>query len=665
MVNLESKTKVLKFIFLFCFGILIFKFWLVTNFYNEGYSELAKHQTNIILKNPMPRGEIYDRNGKLIVGNEEKKNLVYLNNYKKSNEDMWSLAKVIVDNIKIDEEDYSLVENDYKDLVIRENQEEIYQRYNDNKSNYDVESEDFDIDSALRDQVKKSDYDKLVKKYGKKTIDMKILMDSSSTANPKVLAKDLTSEEVYFINENIGTLGGCFVMSDWTRTYPYKSTLRSFLGSVGSIPAEDLEMYQSLGYSQADKIGTSYVEKEEEMYLRSNPQQVSFYFDNDGNIVNYEIIDNGESGNDIKLTIDIKLQKKVDDILKESLEKDSFKYHKTNYASVTDPYTGEILALSGIYENGEDLYDLSIQNFTSAYEVGSVVKPALLIIGYYLGVWDWNTVINDAPMDLGSGITKASFHNYGPIDENDAIKYSSNVYFYYMILKIAGINYTGPSSLPGLIDEKYFTTVRKEYSMFGLGTKTGIDFDNEIEGVKNSANGVGLYMDLANGQYDTYTPLQLTQYIATLANGKARMKMNYLYSINEPSKQGVIGPEIKRINSEVMNYLKYDQKDIKHVQEALAYPSTAGGTTSAAADSRYKFGSKSGTSESFYYEEGMKNAYKTNNSSFLAYAPYKKPKIAVSVFYPYWTPAGDLNKESATNSGGKILDAAYDLGYIE
>ncbi len=665
MVNLESKTRVLKFVFLLCFSILIFKFWLVTNFYNEGYSELAKHQTNIILKNPMPRGEIYDRNGKLIVGNEEKKNLVYLNNYKKSNEDMWKLAQDLVDNIQIDEKDYTLVENDYKDLIIREDQEEIYKRYNKNKAKYDTEAEDFDVDAALRDQVTKEDYDKLVKKYGKKAVDIKILMDSSSTSNPKVLAKDLSSEDVYYINQNVGNLGGCFVMSDWQRTYPYKNTLKTFLGSVGDIPVEDLETYQSLGYSQADQIGTSYVEKEEEMYLRSTPQQVSFYFDTDGNIVNYEIIENGESGDDIKLTIDIELQKKVDEILRDSLKNDSFKYHKTNYASVTDPNTGEILALSGIYEDGKDYYDVSIQNFTSAYEVGSIVKPALLLIGYYLDVWDWDTVINDAPMDLGSGIVKASFHNYGPINENDAIKHSSNVYFYYMILKIAGINYTGPSSLPGVIDDEYFTTIRKEYSMFGLGTKTGIDFDNELEGVKNSSNGVGLYMDLANGQYDTYTPLQTNQYIATLANGKARMKMNYLYSINEPSKQGVIGPEIKRINSEVMNYLKYDPKDIKHVQETLAYPSTPGGTTAAAADSRYKMGSKSGTSESFYYEEGMKSAYKTNNSSFIAYVPYDKPKIAVSVLYPYWTPDGDLNKESATNAGGKILDAAYDLGYIK
>ncbi len=665
MINLESKLKVLKYIFLFSFGILIFKFWLVTNFYNEGYSELAKYQTNIILKNPMPRGEIYDRNDKLIVGNKENKNLVYLNNYKKSNEDMWGLTKVLVDNIKIDEKDYSLVENDYKDLVIRENQEEIYKRYNDNKSNYDVESEDFDIDTALRDQVKKSDYDALVKKYGKKEVDLKILMDSSSTSNPKILAKKLSDEDIYFITENIGTLGGCFVMSDWQRDYPYKDTLRSFLGSVGDIPAEDLNTYKSLGYSQADKIGTSYVEKEEEMYLRSTPQQISFYFDTKGNIKNYEIIDSGKSGDDIKLTIDIELQKKVDKILKESLENDSFKYHKTNYASVTDPNTGEILALSGIYEDGKDYYDLSIQNFTTAYEVGSIVKPALLLIGYYLDVWDWDTVINDAPMDLGGGVVKSSYNNYGPINENDAIKHSSNVYFYYIILKIAGINFTGPSSLPGVIDEKYFTTVRKEYSMFGLGTKTGIDFDNEIEGVKNSANGVGLYMDLANGQFDTYTPLQTNQYMATLANGKARMEMNYLYSINEPSKQGIIGPEIKRINSEVMNYLKYDPKDIKHVQETLAFPSTPGGTTAAAADSRYTIGSKSGTSESFYYEEGMKNAYKTNNSSFLAYAPYKNPKISVSVLYPYWTPDGEVSKESATNAGGKILDAAYDLGYIK
>ncbi len=665
MVNLNSKVKVLKFFFLFFFVVLIFKFWLVTNFYSEGYSELAKHQTNIILKNPMPRGEIYDRNNKLIVGNEEKKNLVYLNNYKKSNEDMWKLSKTLVDNIHIDEGDYNLVENDYKDLIIRENQEEIYKRYNENESNYDIESEDFDIDSALRDQVKKSDYDKLVKKYGKKVIDLKILMDSSSTSNPKVLAKNLSSEDVYYINENVGKLGGCFVMSDWKRSYPYKNTLRTFLGNVGDIPAEDLASYKSLGYSQADKIGISYVEKEEEMYLRSTPQEVSFYFDNEGNITNYEVVNMGKSGDDIKLTIDIELQKKVDEILKDSLKNDSFKYHKTNYASVTDPNTGEILALSGIFEDGKQLYDLSIQNFTTAYEIGSVVKPALLLIGYDLGVWDWDTVINDIPMDLGGGIVKSSYNNYGPIDENDAIKHSSNVYFYYLILKIAGINYTGPSSLPSTISDESFTTVRKEFSRFGLGTKTGIDFDNELEGVKNSGKGVGLYMDLANGQYDTYTPLQMAQYVATLANGKARMKMNYLYSINEPAKQGVIGPEIKRINSEVMNYLSYDSKDIKHVQEALALPSTPGGTTASAADSRYKIGSKSGTSESFYYEEGMKSAYKTNNSSFIAYAPYKNPKIAVSVLYPYWTPDGDLSKESATNSGAKILDAAYDLGYMK
>lgn len=665
MRNFNSKIKILKLVFIISFSILIFKFWLVAIYYNQGYSNLAQYQTNIIVKNPMPRGEIYDVKGKLLVGNKESKNLIYLNNGKKTDEELWEIAKTLVENINIEEEDYNIVENDYKDLIIRENQEEIYKRYNRNIDKYDIEADDFSIDEALRDQVSISDYNDLVNEKGKKVVDIKILLDSSSTANPLTLAKNLSDKDVYFINENVGNLGGCFVNSQWDRYYPYEETLRGFLGSVGDIPKEDLETYETLGYSQADQIGTSYIEKEEEMYLRSTPQQISFLFDENGDISNYKIVDEGESGDDIKLTIDIELQKRVDKILEDDLKSDSFKYHHTDFASIVDPKTGNLLAISSIYEDDKEYYDSSILNFTSAYEVGSVVKPAILAMGYFFGIWDYNKEVNDTPMDIGGGIYKQSYHNYGIIDENDAIKHSSNVYFYTMILKMAGINYTGPSSLPADIDQESFIKVRKEFSKFGLGTKTGIDFDNEIEGVKNSQNGVGLYMDLANGQYDTYTPLQLTQYMATLANGGARMKVNYLYSINKASKQKVLGEEIKRVNNEVMNYINYDKKDMEHVQETLKYPSTPGGTTASASDSRYKIGSKSGTSESYYYESGMQKAIKTNNSSFMAYAPYEDPNIAVSVLQPYWTPDGELNKTSATNLGAKILDACYELGYMK
>lgn len=659
--EIKRNFLILKIILFLLFFILLLKFLMITIYYRGGFESMAKFQTKTVIENPMPRGEIFDRNNNILAGNKEYKNLIYINDGNKNNQELWKLATTLSKQITTPLGNNQLLKVDYQDLIIRENGDQFFERLSFEEQQLPQE----ELDKKLRSKVTKKDYEDLVAKYGEKAIEYKIKMDVSSASTPLVLVKKLNKKDQYFVQSNLGKLGGCFVVDDWERTYPYKETFSGWLGTVGKIPEEEYEKYKSQGYGANELVGTSYIEKEMEPVLNARTQKIEIFFDQEGNIINYQTTDKGKEGLDIILTIDIKLQKEIENILKRYLKEDSYKYFKTAFSSVVNPNTGELLAVGGIYEDDKKYYDNSIGQITTAYEIGSVIKPAILGLGYDTGIWEQNTIINDAPLDFGGGTIKSSYHNSGMIDEFEAIKHSSNIYFYDILLKMANLDYTGASGFPAEVEQKYFDQVREELQRYGLGSKTGVGFNSEITGVVSTNRTVGLYADIANGQYDTYTPLALTQYVGGLANGTSRMKMNYLYSVNHPGEIGKPGREKMRVQPEILNKLPVGAEDMKHVQDTLAEPSKPGGTTNAAADSRYKIGSKSGTSESFYFEAGMKEAVKTDNASFIAYAPYNDPKIAVSVLFPFWTPDGYVNKPSATTAGAEILDALYDAGYTK
>lgn len=108
--------------------------------------------------------------------------------------------------------------------------------------------------------------------------------------------------------------------------------------------------------------------------------------------------------------------------------------------------------------------------------------------------------------------------------------------------------------------EKTFNTMRQSFSQFGLGTRTGIDLPNEMSGFPGSENKPGLLLDLAIGQYDTYTPIQLAQYVSTIANGGNRVQPHLVKEIREPiMENNELGPIVEEIQPKVLNHL--DMKD--------------------------------------------------------------------------------------------------------
>src|SRR5690606_19731146 len=109
---------------------------------------------------------------------------------------------------------------------------------------------------------------------------------------------------------------------------------------------------------------------------------------------------------------------------------------------------------------------------------------------------------------------------------------------------------------------------RNSFAQFGLGVKTGIDLPNEGTGYLGTDLIAGKLLDLSIGQFDTYTSLQLVQYISTIANGGYRMEPHLVKEIRQPSPDGVnLGAIDKVIEPRILNRVDNTPAEINRVKE--------------------------------------------------------------------------------------------------
>ncbi len=656
---INKRIRNIKFIAILCCLAVLTKFLIVTVYYREGFTELAQYQSSVELTQPLPRGEIYDSEGVLMAGNELTYDLEYIEPGIKSEEELFADAEAITKLVEIDGD--ALTDEQVKDIWMTldtsgnddGNYYEALDRLSsEDKKRYDeldaadVEEEPYkylEMNELLYGVITDEEVDEVIDTYGKDVLYVKSLMATSTSKNPVVIKSDLSLQEVYDVDSAVGSIGGFIVVDNWQRTYPQGNVMRSFLGSTGSIPQEDRSQYESQGYSLDEEVGVSYLEKQLESILHSTPQTLECYFDEDGNLIRTDIVDEGELGNDVQLTINLKLQKYVEKILKQQLSENNYALNTNNYSVVSDPNTGDLLAIAGMDTSTGDVLENSIGTFTSAYPIGSIVKPAVLLMGYDLGVWEWNQYVMDEPMHIKGTAEKASYHDYGYINEITALGVSSNVYFYQLILAIAGETYVENEALD--ISKSSFDLVRKEFEQFGLGTTTGIQVENEMLGVQGSEYNPGFYLDLANGQYDTYTTMQAAQYVATLANGGTRYRVNYLDKVTTAGGQGTMGKVVYEQKPVVLNQLSMSEKDIDHMKEGMyACSETQNGHVGSGSSSGYNASylntsgaCKTGTSEDFKRDESSGVVYKVNNASFIAFAPRENPEFAIATLFPAYT----------------------------
>ena len=580
---------------------------------------LLKTNKIVELGNPV-RGRILDRNGNVLVDNIAIKNIVF--KYQKGidiKNSAEKISKYIFDDNASDN-DIIIYYNDYYDtdeLLTDEERRLIDERK--------IQKEDVINEKilALKDTLS-AEEKSLAKIYS--------TMSKGFPYESKIIVKEADNKLVdEIIREDIP---GISVETGYKRYYPYGNVLKDVFGTVGKITFEEKDKYLDKGYNLDDEVGNSFLEAYYEDYLKGT--KAKYLVNEDYSLTEISPM---VKGNDLYLSIDINIQKELENIVESNIAlaklMPNTNYLNDTYLILTNPNTSEIIALIGKRYLKDGMFnDINVSTITSSYTVGSVVKGATISVGYKYGLINPDEYILDGCIKLAYQPAKCSFKSLGYINAITALKYSSNYYQFLIALHLTGNEY-----IPGMfldVTEKEFDIYRKMLSSYGLGIKTGIDLPGEAQGQKGQKISGDLLLNLAIGQYDTYTPMQIMTYINTIAmagNRKAPSLVSYIKNANDKI--------IWQNKYEVKEKVDIDNNDIELIKRGFKAVMESGGTGWGYMDPKFNGAGKTGTSESFLDSDndGVIDT-ETITLTIGSYYPYDNPKYSFLILSPNISFAG-------------------------
>ncbi len=580
--------------------ITISRYIYLSEYKHNYYNNLYISKTNkIIYGINAPRGRILDRNGKVLVDNIGINTIVF----RQINGINTKEIATILNNI-IDVEPASI-----------NTQKEYYLKYED--TNYLLTKEEQNLYERRKLTLQEIERIKLKRIKPTYTIEEQKLITIHNLLNNgyhydyKIIKEDISNEICAQINtKNIPGLT-CEYTSK--RIYLY-DTLTNIYGKVGNISKENKDYYISKGYKLNDEVGLSYLEKQYDDYLKGSKAEYIINKDNSLTKIKDSI-----QGNDIYLSIDIDIQLAIDNIIKDNIDKakkqKNTKYLNSAYVIVSNPNTGEIISSNALMKVKDTYYDISTNLITNSFTVGSVVKGASHTVGYQNNLID-TSKRKDICIKLYQVPEKCSYKYNGYINDIKALRTSSNSYQFQTVIKLVGEKYKYNMKLN--VTDKHFNIYRNTFSSFGLGSSTGIDLPNESIGIKGNKISADLLLNYSIGQYDTYTPMQLTNYINTIATKGNRYSLHYLKEIKS-NQETIYTYQPNLLNKVESNFTRID----KGFQEVLL------GTGYGYTNLKYKPAGKTGTSQVIYNKDTT-----TINQSYVMYAPYDKPKYSIVVITP-------------------------------
>lgn len=676
------RLNILFFCVFILFSAMIIQLGKVQIIDGETYKNEVEKRENATVSLSVPRGKIFDREGNPVVDNKSLRTITYTKMKGVKSEEILKTARQLADIIEIPQEDIDkLTETDKKDFWMQLNPtltEKLVSKKEINKfRDKDITGKNLDkkIEELKRKRVTDKNLQDLTDK-DIKVLAIKSKMTSGYQMAPQIIKKDVSEKEFTIISEGLANLPGVDVSVDWERVYVNDGLFRSVLGNVSNsdegLPSERLDYYLVRDYSRNDRVGKSYIEQQYEDVLHGTKKEVRSVADKQGTTIRTETISEGKSGKNLTLTIDMELQKKVEESIEKILKayKGSESMLDRAFVVMMNPKNGQVLSMAGkrlVEKDGKtEIEDYALGTMTSSYELGSTVKGATVLTGFETKAITPGTYFYDAPMKFKGTREKKSWKEFGNIDDLRALQVSSNVYMFHTALKIAGVDYVRNSSLN--IKQEYFDKMRYYFRQFGLGVPTGIDLPNETAGqIGKKDNQPGFLLDYSIGQYDTYTPLQLVQYISTIANGGYRMKPQIVQEVREQTSQkDEIGKVVHAVEPIVLNKLDMKEEYIKQVKEGFRKVFQEGDGTGVRAFQKasYKPAGKTGTAQTVYggesdigrNEKGERR--ECYNLTLAGYAPYDNPEVAFSVVVP-WV----MNDKSGINSdiGKEVLDAYFEL----
>ena len=463
-----------------------------------------------------------------------------------------------------------------------------------------------------------------------------------SISYPFTFAEDIPTELMRKVIESAFILDGVTVDVVPFREYTDTSLAVNLIGSVGPIYEEEWEKYREKGYSYNDKVGKSGIESWGEEYLKGIDGEITYRLDEKGNIISKEISKEPIAGKTIMLTLDKDLQRKAQDSLAEKIKKLQSEggTAKAGAAVAIDIDTGKVLCAANYptYDSatiGQE-YDklvndstspLSNRAFQGVYPIGSTIKPIVAIAAlenskYTIG----ETIKCVHQYSYFDDYKPNCMHYHGHMNLNSALSKSCNYFFFELGRRVGAVTMTN-----------YFTD-------FGLGVKTGVEIQDSA-GIllkPDSNNFGGTTLQIAIGQLNAFTPLQLANYVATLANGGTHYNASLINQVVSYDMSEVY----KIIEPEVENKIKISNTYLNAVKQGMLSVTEDGTGRAALGDYPIKVGGKTGTAQ-------VTNA--ADHSVFIAFAPFDNPEIAISVV---------LEHGSSGFSAGSIVRDMLDVYFF-
>lgn len=635
----QRRIVVILFVVALLFIILFVKLYVVMIVDSSKYKKkLDKLSYNTVEGSSAPRGRIYDRNHNILVDNIAVKTIYYTKSKKVSSSEEVKLAYKVSPHLNLDlskltsrakREFYVEIHPKIAKSKIKDSEwEKLKQKKLDatDIKNLKIERITDDEINSMNDSDNKAAY-------------LYYLMNKGYAYDEKTIRTgDVTDEEYAYISENNEELTGFNTRLDWERVYPYGDTFKTILGKVSSasqgLPVEEKEYYLKQGYSLNDRVGISYIEKQYETYLRGTKALYEVINSNE-----LKLVSEGKRGNDIVLTIDINLQKQLEEILTDEVTKAkseaNTQYYDHSSAIIQDPQTGEVLAMASKQIVNGTIVDNTSSILTSPVTPGSVVKGASMLVGYNTGAVKIGEYKVDECIKIKGTNEKCSSHTLGKIDDITALAKSSNVYQFKTAMRVAGYEYKRGMGLP--LVQSAFDSYRNMYHSFGLGVKTGIDLPVESLGYGASRDTqAGNLLDFVIGQYETYTPIQLSQYISTIANSGSRIEPHLLKEVHESTNDEKLGKTIHEVKPKVLNKIDTKEEYMQRVREGFyAVVNRSDGYGRGYMNTAYSPAGKTGTSQSFIDTDNDGVIDKeTITSNFIGYAPSDNPRMSITVVSP-------------------------------
>lgn len=613
------------------------------------YEELAQENRIRLIPVTAPRGVFKDRYGRELVNDQPSFTVSYTNvNSKPDEQDMvfQTLARILNIPLFTDVSNEKYVPDKNGEIAL--NQIPVVDMDGDGKKDTnDVKI----IEETSGDQVEPSDIDfstgkiKLDVKpgthvlvtYRYDTFRNRIRDQGYKKYMPVRLKTDVDFQTVSTIEES--HLPGVVIEVEPLRNYPYGNIGSPIYGYVGEINQQELESLKDKGYRPGDLVGKMGLEKELEPYLKGKDGGQQVEVTSTGKPIKVLGEEPAVPGNTVNLTIDAKLQQVAENALHEALIKlqaDKFPNAKKGSVVVLNVKTGEVLAMVSLPDFDSNMFARGISQkewqslannplrpmvnaaISETYPPGSAFKMVTATAALETKVVTEKEYIYD-PGVYWTIAPKKDWKagGHGRVNIVKAIAESCNIFFYEMGRRV-GID-----------------NLEKYSRMYGLGQLTGIDLPGEKAGIvagrdykasafKKAEDKIWYpaeTLDAAIGQgYNSFTPLQIADYVAAVANSGHWMKPHIIKSIVDAD-----GKVVLEKKPEIAGKLDASDKTYEIIKKGMKGVVSPGGTAySVFKGFPIQVAGKTGTAQW--------NTTKTPHGWFVSFAPFDDPEIAIAVF---------------------------------